>query len=140
MDAQTEFGEWMNRIETLRQRIDALSVKALAATLDLEIEAAYGKALPPGWHWLYFNPKVRGGLLGEDGHPRRDYVDSFLPPIPLPRRMWAGSRIRYLRELPIGADAVRTSRTLSIATRTVRPRRLDKCRSHLTSLFNGGRC
>jgi 3-methylfumaryl-CoA hydratase len=67
--------------------------------------------LPPGWQWLFFNPVVRRSVLGVDGHPQRG---GFLPPIKLPRRMWAGSRIRYLADLPVGAGATRRSRIQKI--------------------------
>jgi 3-methylfumaryl-CoA hydratase len=67
--------------------------------------------LPPGWQWLFFNPVVRRNALGIDGHPRRG---GFLPPIELPRRMWADSRIRYLADLPVGVQATRRSRILKI--------------------------
>src|SRR5690606_6317157 len=70
-----------------------------------------GAALPPGWQWLFFNPRVRRSGLGSDGHPQRG---GFLPPIALPRRMWAGSRIRYLADLRVGAQATRTSRILKV--------------------------
>ena len=123
MDTDNPFPGWTRRTEVLRQRIDPLAVEALAATLDLAIEPARGKLLPPGWHWLFFNPVARRGSLGEDGHPIRE-TSSFLPPVPLPRRMWAGSRIRYLSELPIGAEAMRSSRILHITNKEGRAGRL----------------
>ena len=70
-----------------------------------------GDALPPGWQWLFFNPVAPRGELGVDGHPKRG---GFLPPIELPRRMWAGSRLRYLADLPVGAEATRRSRILKV--------------------------
>ncbi len=83
----------------------------MAATLDLQSAPRAGDPLPPGWQWLYFNPVARRSALGSDGHPCRG---GFLPPIELPRRMWAGSRIRYLADLPIEALATRRSRILKI--------------------------
>jgi len=74
---------------------------ALAATLDVDLgESAH---LPPGWHWILFNPVVPGNGLAEDGHPHRG---EFLPPVDLPRRMWAGGAFRVHRPLRLG-DAVR---------------------------------
>jgi 3-methylfumaryl-CoA hydratase len=75
---------------------------------------AEGQPLHPGWQWLFFNPIVRQSSTGADGHPRRT-PESFLPPISLPRRMSAGSRIRYLASLAVGAEAVRTSRIRQLA-------------------------
>lgn len=109
MEFDNLYSGWASRTEILRERIDVQRVQALAATLDSPIDIADGKPLPPGWQWLYFNPVAPRSVLAEDGHPRRDTPGSFLPPVPLPRRMWAGSRIRYLRDVTIGADATRTS-------------------------------
>jgi 3-methylfumaryl-CoA hydratase len=105
------FEAWIGREEESSQRILACAAVAMAATLDLQDAPKPGEALPPGWQWLYFNPVARRSALGADGHPRRG---GFLPPIELARRMWAGSRIRYLADLPIDAEATRRSRILKI--------------------------
>jgi 3-methylfumaryl-CoA hydratase len=105
------FEAWIGREEETSQRILAETASAMAATLDWERAPAAGEALPPGWQWLYFNPMARASALGVDGHPRRG---GFLPPIELSRRMWAGSRIRYLADLPIEGLARRRSRILKI--------------------------
>lgn len=105
------FEAWIGREEEGSQRILATTASAMAATLDLEREPKAGDPLPPGWQWLYFNPIARRSALGADGHPRRG---GFLPPIELSRRMWAGSRIRYLAAVPIDAEASRRSKILKI--------------------------
>ena len=102
---------WIGREEECSERIAGSVVKAMAATLDLEHSPQAGEPLPPGWQWLFFNPVARRSGLGVDGHPRRG---GFLPPIELPRRMWAGSRIRYLADVPVEAQATRRSRILKI--------------------------
>ena len=106
---------WIGREEESTERILHSVVKAMAATLDLERSPHAGEPLPPGWQWLFFNPVVRRTALGIDGHPRRG---GFLPPTELPRRMWAGSRIRYLADLPVDALATRRSRILKIENKT----------------------
>ncbi len=63
--------------------------------------------MPPLAHWLYFLPIARQSEIGADGHPRRG---SFLPPVPLPRRMWAGGRLDFHHPLRIGNRITRTSR------------------------------
>ena len=103
----TNYDAWVGREETRSERIASRAVEAMAATLDLHAAPAAGEPLPPGWQWLFFNPVVRRSGLGADGHPQRG---GFLPPIELPRRMWAGSRVRYLADLPV--DAVATKRSL----------------------------
>src|SRR5512145_3435675 len=85
--------EWVGKTETLADDVTAVPVRALSATLDLPApDALPAMALPPLWHWLYFLPLARQSELGADGHPRRG---GFLPPVPLPRRMWAGGRLRW---------------------------------------------
>jgi 3-methylfumaryl-CoA hydratase len=109
------YEDWIGREEQSTERIHAPIVKAMAATLDLEHSPQAGEPLPPGWQWLFFNPATRSSALGVDGHPRRG---GFLPPIELPRRMWAGSRLRYLAGLPVGAEATRRSLILKIENKT----------------------
>jgi 3-methylfumaryl-CoA hydratase len=102
---------WVGRTQTVDDIIAVDRVAAMAATLDLEKAPGAGESLSPGWHWLFFNGAARQSELGPDGHPRRG---GFLPPVPLPRRMWAGGRIAVSGTLPIGGSARRTSRILSV--------------------------
>jgi 3-methylfumaryl-CoA hydratase len=97
---------WVGRKETVRERMAPERVAALAATLGVDGEFAAGSSLPPGWHWIFFNPFVPRQGLGVDGHPKRG---GFLPPVSLPRRMWAGGRLTYHKPLTIGREAVRES-------------------------------
>ncbi|WP_415806417.1 MaoC family dehydratase N-terminal domain-containing protein [Bordetella muralis] len=105
------YAAWVGREESRTEYVNVNTVAAMAATLDWEKTPAQGEALPPGWQWLFFNGAARRSGLGTDGHPQRG---GFLPPIELPRRMWAGSRIRYLNDLPIGEQATRQSRILKV--------------------------
>jgi 3-methylfumaryl-CoA hydratase len=105
------YTDWIGREEEHEAHIAEPAVRAMAATLDLDTAPASGAPLPPGWQWLFFNPAARRSGLGADGHPQRG---GFLPPIDLPRRMWAGSRLRYLAQLPVNAHATRRSRILKI--------------------------
>ncbi|HET9820898.1 MAG TPA: MaoC family dehydratase N-terminal domain-containing protein [Burkholderiaceae bacterium] len=99
--------QWIGRTETLADIASAAPLQALAATLDREdVAVRPGDELPPGAHWLYFLPLHRQSDLGPDGHARRG---GFLPPVPLPRRMWAGSRLEFLRPLHVGAALSRRS-------------------------------
>lgn len=102
----TQYEAWVGREETRTETLNEWTVRAMAAALDLDAAPKTGYALPPGWQWLFFNPTARRSGLGVDGHPARG---GFLPPIDLPRRMWAGSRVRYLADLPVGAEATRLS-------------------------------
>jgi len=105
---------WVGKTETLSDDVTAVPVRALSATLDLPApNIPPGTALPPLWHWLYFLPLHRHSELGADGHAR---LGGFLPPVPLPRRMWAGGRLRWIQDNPLGVgDAVRrVSRIASV--------------------------
>jgi len=112
---------WIGREDIQTVSLDAQPVRAMAATLDLDWVPADGDPLPPGWHWLFFNPAARRSGLDVDGHPRRG---GFLPPIDLPRRMWAGSRIGYSAPLTVGRPAMKRSRILDIREKSGRSGRL----------------
>ncbi|SDM08601.1 3-methylfumaryl-CoA hydratase [Oryzisolibacter propanilivorax] len=106
---------WQGRSETLHDSATAQPLAALSATLDRDDPApAPGTPVPPLWHWLYFLPHARQSELGPDGHPRRG---GFLPPVPLPRRMWAGGRLRWesYNPLRVGQALQRTSAIASVA-------------------------
>ncbi len=93
--------------------LSAAPVAALSASLDYEYPRAHiGDPLPPCWHWLYFQDAVAASGLGVDGHALRG---GFLPPVALPRRMWAGSRLRFVAPLQVGA-AVRRVSTIATVT------------------------
>jgi 3-methylfumaryl-CoA hydratase len=99
--------DWIGRSETRADVVTAAPVAALAATLDHPpARHAEGDPLPPLWHWLYFLPMAPRSQVGPDGHPARG---GFLPPVSLPRRMWAGSRLTFHRPLTIGEPVRRES-------------------------------
>ncbi len=99
---------WIGKTETLHDHATLAPLQALSATLDRDdAPPRAGDAVPPCWQWLYFLPLQRQSGIGADGHPKRG---GFLPPVPLPRRMWAGSRIAFARSLVAGAAITRSSR------------------------------
>jgi 3-methylfumaryl-CoA hydratase len=103
---------WIGHSESLTEVIAPFPANALAATLDrADPPHAAGTPLPPLWHWLHFLPLSPLAEAGPDGHPARG---GFLPPVPLPRRMWAGSRLSFLAPLRIGAEATKTSAVTSV--------------------------
>ena len=95
---------WIGRTEEATDRIAPQLVQAFRATLDQDPgEPRPGEAAPLAIHWC-LSPAIRPMReLGPDGHPARG---GFLPPVPLPRRMWAGGEIRQSDPLRVG-DAVR---------------------------------
>lgn len=108
MDAP--FVDWVGRSRTVADVVAPQPARALAATLDrTDVDAMVeGAALPGPWIWLYFLEHVRASGIASDGHPARG---GFLPPVELPRRMWAGSRCDFLKPIRIG-DAVERSSTI----------------------------
>jgi 3-methylfumaryl-CoA hydratase len=104
--------EWVGKVETRSDQITPQPIAALSATLDIATPFPQpGDPLPPLWHWLYFLPFPRQSELGPDGHARRG---GFLPPVPLPRRMWAGGRIEFHHPLRVGETVTRTSRIVEV--------------------------
>ena len=104
--------EWIGKKERHQDRATAWPVAALSATLDRrEAPPPNGAEIPPGWHWLYFLDTTPASELGTDGHPKRG---GFLPPVRLPRRMWAGGRIEFHAPICIGEPLLRESEILSV--------------------------
>jgi 3-methylfumaryl-CoA hydratase len=103
---------WIGRSEALADRCDAARVRQLAASLDLD-PAPFGDGaeLPPLWHWIFATPISPLREAGPDGHPARG---GFLPPVPLPRRMWAGSQLEWLRAPRLGDPLARDSKVESV--------------------------
>ena len=86
--------------------------RAMSALLDRdEAWIRTGVRLPPLWHWLYLHHPTPQSRLGPDGHER---LGEFLPPLPFPRRMWAGGRVRFLEPLAIGTAATRVSSVVDV--------------------------
>lgn len=97
--------DWIGRTETLADTLAPEQACGAAALFGLDpASVAPGAPLPLPWHWFHFLPRASQDALGDDGHPR---LGGFMPPVPYPRRMFAGSRITVHRPLRIGAAATR---------------------------------
>lgn len=110
MDTQ-ELQKWIGRVEEREDVVTAAPLELFAGTLDLARDGAI-EMVRPLWHWLYFLPSARLSEVGRDGHPKRG---GFLPPVPLPRRMWAGSRLRFNHPLQAGERIQRQSVITDVA-------------------------
>jgi 3-methylfumaryl-CoA hydratase len=109
MTLNLDLAAWIGRTHSVHDTITPSPVLALAATLDqLPPNVSPGTPLPPLWHWLYGVPLHRHSELGPDGHAERG---SFLPPVALPRRLWAGSRFEFREPLRVG-DALERRSTI----------------------------
>lgn len=121
-DDVERLAEWVGRREHVADVIAPGPAERLAATLGHDHGApAAGDELPPGWHWIYFLEATPRDQLADDGHARRG---GFLPPVTLPRRMWAGGRITFARPLRIGEAVRRDSEILSITPKEGRSGKL----------------
>lgn len=124
-DAAAELGAlagWIGRQEVAEDEAALPLLRRLAALLDRDPMALRrGDPLPEGWHAVLFAPLAPQSQLGPDGHPRKG---DFLPPVPLPRRMFAGRRMRYLAPIPIGAALRRVSTIAAITPKTGRSGRM----------------
>jgi len=107
--------DWIGRTERRVDRVTAAPIAALSATLDRDDpEPRAGTAVPPLWHWLYFTLVTPQHEIGPDGHAKRG---EFLPPVPLPRRMWAGGRVAFEHPLAVGDEIERTSRIADVTVK-----------------------
>ena len=112
-----EWDAWIGREETRSDRVDIGAAGRWLATLD-RLPPQDG-TMPHGFHWCLCLPNAPTANLGLDGHPlRNDCADGFLPPVPLPRRMWASSKVEFLHPLRVGESVTRTSRVASITKKS----------------------
>lgn len=111
----TEWQPWIGRSETTEDEASLGLIRRLAAMLDRDPASfTAGAPLPEGWHGVLFGPLALQSSLGADGHPQKG---DFLPPIRLPRRMFAGRRTRFLAPIRVGEAVRRTSTIASIAAK-----------------------
>lgn len=116
-----ELDGWIGRSRSQQDEITRPALLRIAALLDREMEFPTGAPIPSHWYAMFFPEIARQSQLGPDGHPKRG---DFLPPVPLPRRMWAGGRLTFHEPLKVGERAVRTSTIANIEDKTGRSGRL----------------
>lgn len=102
---------WLGKTEQTSDTINLPMCQRMAATIESEVRLKEGDVLPPLWHWLFFHANIPSSDLAEDGHAK---LGGFLPPVDLPRRMWAGGRLRFFGGLCIGATINKHSEITSI--------------------------
>ena len=109
-----DYQDWIGKSEETSDMLTGSPAQRMAATLNKSEVFVSGTALPPAWHWLYFLPAVRLDATSIDGHARRG---GFMPPVDLPRRMWAGGRLAFHRPLHIGEKALKKSLISDVTTK-----------------------
>lgn len=108
--------QWIGRTQDATDIITAQLVKGLRATLFLDVGTPVeGDIAPFTTHWCLAQPVVAMSEIGSDGHPARG---GFLPPVPLPRRMWAGGQIEFIDPLRVGDMVTRSSRISDVTMKT----------------------
>jgi 3-methylfumaryl-CoA hydratase len=116
-NVQPDLQNWIGRTVSADDVLRAQPARFMQATLDRDPSLVDGDALPPLWHWLYFLEALPTRALGRDAHPRKG---GFLPPVALPRRMWAGGRFTFHAPLILGQAARKTSTILNVVEKSGR--------------------
>ncbi|MBX2835258.1 MAG: MaoC family dehydratase N-terminal domain-containing protein [Gammaproteobacteria bacterium] len=103
--------EFVGSVRLIDDSLHPQNAQLMQALLSREPSLAVGECLPLLWHWLYFNDPIKSEDLKSDGHER---LGNFLPPVPYPKRMWAGSCIEFSQPLAIGETATKRSEISSV--------------------------
>mgnify|MGYP006286116783 FL=1 len=117
LDAPTvqHLQSWVGKTETLHDEITRAPIRGFSVTLDRDDPLPQaGTPVPPLGHWFYFLPQHLQREIGPDGHAQRG---GFLPPVPLPRRMWAGGRLTWHADNPLRVgEAVKRDSSIASVT------------------------
>lgn len=103
----SNWADWIGKSETRHDVITPGLLHRFCATIDQPVT----DDIPQGLHWCLGLPDTPTAQLAEDGHPAKG---GFLPPIPLPRRMWASSEVSFEHPLQLGDAISRVSTVASI--------------------------
>ena len=113
-----DYQDWIGKRETAQDIASLVPIRGMLATLDdAEKDLAEGDPLPPLWHWLYFLEQAPARGIDSDGHAKRG---GFMPPVMLPRRMFAGASLSFEAPIRIGAQITRESEIVSAEAKSGR--------------------
>jgi 3-methylfumaryl-CoA hydratase len=117
-EAMKDLRPWIGRVRTVEDDIGLMAVRRAAGTFDMDPEKfSRGTELPPHWFGIFFTETVRQDEIGPDGHPKKGVV---LPPIPMPRRMGAGRRVKIMGNLRAGEPALKKAEVADIVPKSGR--------------------
>jgi 3-methylfumaryl-CoA hydratase len=117
-EAMKELRPWIGRMRAVEDDVGLMAVRRVAGTFDLDPESfKQGSELPPHWFTFIGVETVRQGEIGPDGHAKKGVV---LPPIPMPRRMGAGRRVKVMGRLKAGVPAVKKAEVADIVPKSGR--------------------
>jgi len=109
---ETILQKWIGNTQSSIDTLGVEQARLMQATLDRDPSFMVGDALPPAWHWLYFLTGAPMSKLGRDGHAA---LGEFLPPVALPRRMWAGGRLVFEKPVLFGETITKQSSIKDVA-------------------------
>jgi 3-methylfumaryl-CoA hydratase len=117
-EAMNELRPWIGRVRTVEDDIGLMAVRRAASAFDMD-PASFkpGSELPPHWFTIFFADTVRQREIGPDGHANKGIV---LPPIPMPRRMGAGRRVKIKGRLRAGEPALKKAEVADIVPKSGR--------------------
>jgi 3-methylfumaryl-CoA hydratase len=122
-EAAVDLKSYVGRKAEAEDVADLRSMRQLHAALDRsDAPPREGDEVPPAWHWMWFNATDRHSALSRDGIAGAK--GGFMPPSPLPRRMWAGSQLTVHRALRVGEKIRRTAEIVSVEERQGKSGRL----------------
>ncbi|MDB5953542.1 MaoC family dehydratase N-terminal domain-containing protein [Ramlibacter sp.] len=111
-DIAAEFAGWIGKSMSIEDEVTLPAVRRMAAMLDLDPMAfQHGSGIPPHWYSMFFTANARRSQIGHDGHPKKG---DFLPPVPLPRRMFVGRKVSFPGALRVGDQACKRSEIVGI--------------------------
>lgn len=117
-DSSPRLEDWISRRTSKQDMVTPGPLAQFNAVLDYETpEPAPDAVVPPGGLWIYFHEHTRESGLGPDGHTARG---GFMPPVQLPRRMFAGAREQFLKPIRVGDAVTRNSEILAVAPKSGR--------------------
>jgi 3-methylfumaryl-CoA hydratase len=117
-DAMKELRPWIGRERIVEDDLGLMAVRRAAGAFDMDPATfTRGTELPPHWFGIFFTETVRQSEIGPDGHPNKGVV---LPPIPMPRRMGAGRRVKIMGRLKAGEPAVKKAEVADIVPKSGR--------------------
>ena len=104
--------KWIGKIDNVTDYVTPIVEQRYRATLNMDIgNPKDGDPVTSGLHWMLGWNLVKNDELGVDSHPA---LGEFLPPVPLPRRMWAGSEIKVLKPIRVGNKVIKQSTVADI--------------------------
>jgi 3-methylfumaryl-CoA hydratase len=129
-----ELAQWQPSTSEIEATVDERTAGMLAALFD-RAPLKDGDPLPACWHWAYFITPALQRDIAVDGHPRKG---GFLPPVELPRRMFAGARIEFHKPIIIGDRYKKISKVTSVEAKDGRSGKLAFVKVHNLIVASNG--